>query len=327
MKSSILSSLSEYAKENKLPFEQLSISFTLFPNEFYNTIIDYLKEVRNKYDDSIKITEFRVIWDKDKNAYFEFIGNDNTNLVITQESVSYNYLPQSYKVRENDFFSKVVDNDISKNKQILDSLPNEFKDRFVKYDNLDIYKMLNEGKEEIIRYANFFLERYKTVDTIYFNESDLAPQKHYSKKNNTNTKDERKNEEMPFEDREKALDSYESEFDFNAKATNSESTYKVKVYKLKDKKYRLIMEPTLGTKYTKVVYIDKEKLDYQEAKEIVIDTLELSRTETTNRDDITRHSHTTLEGYKNLLEYILKNEDNGLSSNTKTSIDEASKKR
>lgn len=327
MKSSILNSLSEYAKNNNLPFDQLSISFTLFPNEFYDTIIDYIKEVRSKYDDSLKITDFRVIFDKDKNAYFEFIGNDNTNLVIIQNGVSYDYLPPSYKIKEEDFFSKVVDNDIKKNNKILENLPEEFKDRFVKYDNLDIYKMLENGKDEIIRYANFFLERYRTVDTIYFNESDLAPQTHHSKKNNINTKDERKNEEIPFEDREKALDSYESEFDFNAKATNSESTYKVKVYKLKDKKYRLIMEPTQGTKYTKVVYIDKEKLDYQEAKEIVIDTLELSRTETTNRDDITRHSHTTLEGYKNLLEYILNNQDNGLSTGTKISIDEASKKR
>lgn len=323
MKSSILNSISEFARNNNLPFDQLSISFTLFPDEFYYTIIEYVKEVRNKYDDSIKITDFRVIFDKEKNAYFEFIGNGNTNLTIIQEGINYDYLPPSYKVKENDFFSRVVDNDIEKNKKILNSLPEEFKDRFVKYDNFDIYKMLEEGKDEIIRYINFFLERYRSVETIYFNEADLAPQTHHIKRNNINTKDERKNDEISFEDREEVLDSYNSEFDINANATNSDSKYKVKVYKIEGK-YRLVMEPILGTKYTKVVYIDKEKLDYGDAKEIVIDTLELSRTETTNRDDITRHSHTTLEGYKNLLEYILNNKDNGLSANTKISIDKAS---
>ena len=326
MKNSILMDISELISNEKLRFNELTINFSLFPDAVYFTALEYLRKIRKNFNDieDVKIIDFKLCFDKNKNPYFEINGNYNTNLVITQEGIIYDYLPPSFKIKENDFFSRAIDQDIEKNKRILNSLPKEFKDRFIKYDNLDIYKMLLDSKEEIIKYINLILERYKSVETIYFVESDIPLQKASNKKENINPNDERKNEEIPFEDREKILDSYDSEFDIKAKATNSESKYKVKVYKIEDKKYRLIMEPLLGTKYTKVVYIDKENLDYESVKEIVIDTLQLNRTETTNRDDITRHSHTTLEGYKNLLEYILTNQDNGLSTGTKISIDKAS---
>ena len=84
------------------------------------------------------------------------------------------------------------------------------------------------------------------------------------------------------------------------------------------------MEPLEGNKYTKVVHLESSQLSNGSIREIVIDSLELSRQETTEKKEITRHSHTTLEEYKNLLEYLIASKNNGISSTTKIRIDEAS---
>lgn len=113
-----------------------------------------------------------------------------------------------------------------------------------------------------------------------------------------------------------------SEETFEAKSENTDSVYYVKLFKVKEK-CKLIMEPIEGNKYTKVVHLDKEKIKTGEIKKILIDYLELSRNETTNTKEVTRHSHTTLDEYKKLLEYIITEKNNGISPSTKIRIDEA----
>ena len=49
--------------------------------------------------------------------------------------------------------------------------------------------------------------------------------------------------------------------------------------------------------------------------------------EITKKDNITRHSHTTLEEYKKLIEYLINENDFGIPRNTKDRIDEANKIR
>ena len=114
----------------------------------------------------------------------------------------------------------------------------------------------------------------------------------------------------------------DAEETFEARSSNTNSVYYVKVFKVKEK-CKLIMEPFEGNKYTKVVYLDKEKLSSKEIKEIVIDYLQLNRNETTNTDEMTRHSHTSLDEYKKLLEYLISEKNRGISSTTKIRIDEA----
>ena len=140
---------------------------------------------------------------------------------------------------------------------------------------------------------------------------------------NIKRNEERKNEQIPFEERKNVLDSYPSEYSFEAISNNSPSVYYVKVFKVKEK-CKLIMEPIEGNKYTKVVHLDSNEMSKGTIKEIVIDSLELSRSETTETKEITRHSHTTLEEYKKLLDYLIKEQNNGISSTTKIRIDEAS---
>ena len=139
----------------------------------------------------------------------------------------------------------------------------------------------------------------------------------------SNKNNERKHDEIPFELRKHVLDKFESEYEFDAQASNTKSSYSVKVYKVKNIKYKIVMEPKEGNKYTKVVHLNKDLLSLGEARNIVIDSLQLDRDQISQTPNITRHSHTNLEEFKKLIEYIATNNDNDIRYSTKIKIDEA----
>lgn len=327
---SILNKISKHEKMNNISTSGLYFNFSeYFPKAFYKTVINYIKRANPQYNDEKPIYDFYIGFDSDKNAYLEFVGRDKkTKVIVIQDNVKYNIdFPPCLIIKENIFLENVINLDSAQNKRILDSLPLDFIKRFLK-DKSQIEPIENSFNiiaDQIIDYISYLENEFiqSSIETIYFEESEasksfarsgLATQKHQAP---------RKNEKIPFEQRKEVLDSYPASETFEAISQNTNSKYYVKVFKMKPN-CKLVMEPIEGNKYTKVVHLDTDKISKGVIREIVIDSLQLSRKETTNTKEITRHSHTTLEEYKKLLEYLVNSNNTGLHHGTIKRIDQAS---
>jgi len=333
MYNSILRKISEYEKMNSISKTGLYFNFSeYFPRAFYETIINYMERANPNYKNERPIYDFYIGFDSEKNAYFEFVGRDNkTRVIVIQNNIRYNLdFPPSLIIKEDIFLENVSNLDNAKNNVILSTLPTDFTKRFLKDESQiePIENSFNKIADEIINYIKYLeneikFNEYASIEKIPFKESEASQNFKRSGVGTSGHQSSRKNDKIPFEERKEVLDSYSSEDTFEARATNTPSVYYVKVYKIKEK-CKLVMEPIEGNKYTKVVHLDSDKISKGAIREIVIDSLQLSRNETTNTKEITRHSHTTLEEYKNLLEYLINSNNTGLHPGTIKRIDEAS---
>ena len=333
MYNSILRNISEYEKMNNISKTGLYFTFSeYFPRAFYETVINYIERANPDYKNEKPIYDFYIGFDSEKNAYFEFVGRDKkTRVIIIQDNIRYNLdFPPALIIKEEIFLENVKNLDYAQNNTILSSLPTDFTKRFLKDESQieTIENSFDKIANEIINYIRYLereikINQYNSIEKVYFEESEASQNFKRSGLGSTNHQAPRKNDKIPFEERKEVLDSYPSEDTFEARATNTSSVYYVKVFKIKEK-CKLVMEPIEGNKYTKVVHLDSDKISKGAIREIVIDSLQLSRSETTNTKEITRHSHTTLEEYKNLLEYLINSNNVGLHPGTIKRIDEAS---
>lgn len=351
---SILNKISKFVKENNINIDGIYYKFpSKFPEAFHRTVNNYLKRAYSKYGIKGKIDEFFIGFDENKNAYLEFVGKieDPSNagefykvkevrVLVFEDNIRYDFTcPPSLIIKEGEFLEniKYLDNALYFNTHA--NLPVEFTDRFFReyLEGKGIEEYFNDLSNDIINYINYLnnqsklsyqileeeIKEAKEIEKIYFMESESSNNSSRVRKTTQSTQNERKYDEIPFEERKDVLDSYPSTETFEARSTNTTAAYYVKAFKIKEK-CKLVMEPIEGNKYTKVVHLDSIDFSKSTIREIVIDSLELSRAETTNTKEITRHSHTTIEEYKNLLEYLLNQNNTGISYGTKARIDEAS---
>lgn len=354
MNISILNKISMFVKENNLKISGVYYKFpNNFPEAFHQTVNNFLERAYSKYRIKGKIDEFFIGFDQNKNAYLEFVGkiedpNDagefykvkEVRILVFEDDIRYNFTcPPAMIVKESMFLENIknLDNAIYFNTH--SNLPVDFTSRFFReyLEGKGIDEYFDELSNNIISYINYLnneailsykmledeIKEAKEIEKIYFLESESSNNSTRIRSRIPSVQSERKYSEISFEDRKKILDSYPSEETFEARATNTTTTYYVKVFKVKEK-CKLVMEPVEGNKYTKVVHLDSNDFSKGTVREIVIDSLQLSREETTNTKEITRHSHTTIEEYKNLLEYLLNGNNTGISYSTKNRIDDAS---
>jgi len=333
MENSILTCISGFVKVNNIWLHKIQFKINdLFPEEFYNIIVENLKIANTNYQDNPKLESFYINFDSNNNPYFEFLGNDNkTRVIILNENVIYSNLPSARIIKENYLIERSKHNDMVKNSLILNSIPEKFRKRFLSNINISesFNKILYNFGNHIISYIEYLQKlKEESIEKIYFTEADAAGNLRSSSSSPTRPTSDRKYDEIPFKEREKILNSYSPEEQFEAKARNTDSVYLVKVYKIKSKaKYKLVLEPKEGTKYTKIVHIDADNLTKPEIRQLVIDSLQLNREDISNRDDVTRHCHTTSEEFKKLLEYLVNDANLGISASAKYNIDNANKKR
>lgn len=320
MRNSILNNIKKWAEENNYPFTCIIYKIDKnFPKAFHDTIINYINSIRRKGEKAAKIEDFAIMFTPDKHVYLEFLY-DHNRVVITEDNVWYDKLPPAKIIRESTFLQDVEKLDNKRLNEFVSSLSPEYAHRFSQTTTLE--DMNKKITNNIIDYIEYCLEeRKQSVEKISFIEAEPAKNAHPTG-HLPEQKKPRKNEELSYDDRKNVLDSYPSEYEFEANASNTNSSYSVKVYKVRNVKYRIIMEPKEGNKYTKVVHINKDKLSLGEAKTIVINTLELDRTQITNSSNITRHTHTSLSEFKKLIEYLVTENDSGITYSTKRNIEE-----
>lgn len=324
----MLDKISMFAKNNGITIQQFNYKFSpRFPSAFYETVVEFMKLARAKYDPSDKMESFNIKFDRENNAYFEFNEpNGNARVIVIPDFTKFDNLPPAKVVRESTFFKTLLYLDENINKKIINSLPINFSKRFLKNYNeaQSIYQVMNELAEEIIRYISYLeKEKDNNIERLYFNElTSFGSKKPYTK-TNTHITEDRKNDEIDFETRKRILNKYFPDMEFEAVAKNKDSEYVVKVYKIKSK-CKLVMEPKEGTKYTKIIHLNTDKIDECDIKKIVITALQLDRDQTTMNKNITRHKHMSLEEYENLIDYLITGNNKGLNYSTRKNIDEAS---
>ena len=332
MNNSILNKISNHEKMNNIGATGLYFNFSnSFPTAFYKTVINYLESANTFYDNEKPIYDFYIGFDDNNNAYFEFVGRDNeTRVIVVQDDIEYNIeFPPSMIIKESMFLENVSNLDAEENKAIMDYLPKNFIERFIKDESeiKSIEIFFDELANQIIDYISYLENEIEInedgfIEKLYFTESEASKNAPRTRTGISKPSVPRRNVKIPFEERKEALDSYEASDTFEARATNTSSVYYVKVFKIKEK-CKLVMEPIEGNKYTKVFHLDSDKISKGTVREIVIDTLQLSRNETTDTKEITRHTHTTLEEYKKLLEYLINSNSSNLHPETLKRIDDA----
>ena len=321
MDNSILKKIKEWGKQNDFPFSCIIYKIdSNFPKAFIDTLKNYINPTNPDYHEIDNLKDFAIVFDKDKNVYFEFIIGVNTRIHILEDDIFYDNLNPSIKIKEEKFIKDIKYKDSCYLFNQLQTLPSDVRKR-IRLKNLD--EIMNKITNNIIDYADYCMEeRKKLIEKLYFTESDSA-------KNSTRNTDKTKNyikkdaESIPFEEREKVLNRYSAAYEFEAQSNNTDSSYIIKIYNIKNQKYKIVMEPKEANKYTKIVHINKEKLSLGEAKEIVINSLQLNRDQITQTKNITRHSHKTIEGYRKLLEYVIEKNNLGINKTSKKHIDEA----
>lgn len=335
MNISILSMISGFAQKHELTIRNIYYKFNEnMPSALYDTVINYFKSALTFYVDDPKIDGFHIELTNDYDVLFCFLGNNGkTKLIVKEDGKFFENLHSAKIVSESQFLNSIKILDEKKNQEIINNLPLEFKNRFLKNDNqvTSIEQLFYNLGLNIMHYMKYLeeeklLSEQRKIEKIYFVESDSSSNTKKLSQKLDNHQPTRKNTEMSIQDRTQILDSYSPSDEFEAIAKNAESTYYVKVFKTKDK-CKLLMEPKEGTKYTKVVHLNSNKFPKPCIKKIVTDSLELSRQEISKVKDITRHCHTSLEEYKKLLDYLIQEKDNGINYGVKKRIDEANKKR
>ena len=323
--------ISVYAKDQNLTIDGLYYKFdNRFPRAFYDTVIEYLKAARLNYSQDLVLDGFYINFTPEKEVTLTFVSNDkHTKLVVTQNHTHYENLPAAKIVNEKVFLENVTKLDTERNNLLINALPNEFRNRFLSNINQksSLENMLLEVAYDIMLYIRY-LEDEKTLinekksDRIYFMDPESSTNDIKTPSENPKPKDPRKHEEIDVDYRLELLDAYFPQFEFEAVSNNTNSVYYVKIFRIQSR-YKLVMEPKEGTKYTKIVHLDRDKLSTKEMKQIVIDTLQLSRNDISDQKNITRHSHTTIEEYNELLDYLIYGNNNDLFYGTKKRIEEA----
>ena len=334
MNYSLLNEISNFSKNNNISIKQVYYKIdNFFPDAFKKTIINLFQTLNvEKAEENPEFDGFYINIDNDNNTFFEFVSKKGTRIVIIQDFTFYKNLPPAIKIKESEFLKRFTYFDKENYLKILESLPYDFKKRFLSEINYE--KSVEDSLSNIKRLITAYIEYIQSekdliskneTENIFYVEAEKSTNVTNQTKENKSTKS-RKHDELDITKRNDIIDNYKPERKFRATASNTGSTYYVKVFRVKDK-YKLIMEPKEGTKYTKIVHLDVRNITKRDIKKIVIDSLELSRSEITEKDNITRHTHTTIEEYKKLIEYLLNENDTGLTKSTKDRIDEASKKR
>lgn len=329
MEFSMLDELIKYMQKRKPSFSAINCKFGVnVPAAVESVMKCYIKSTRLSYQNTDVIDSFNIIFTPDKLVYLEILSQDkHSRVIIIDNNYSYESLPASKIIKEKQFLEDVKNKDNLFMQNVLANLPAEFKSRFLKKENevKNIEEMLKQLTQHIINYTEYCLqEKEKNIPNVFYTEPESSAISRTRNRNfPSDSQTERVNEEIDFNEREEILNSYESEIEFNATANNSNSVYRVTVYKPSLKTYKLVMEPIEGNKYTKVVHINKDNLSMIEAQTIAISALQLSRNETSQDKTITRHAHTSIDEYRRLLEYIATKANNGLNEVKKKAIEEA----
>lgn len=331
MNDSLLTNIENYIKENNIQFlskyDNIAISFNIMPEEFRQVAVSFVTHINSKTNGVLD--NFLVRFDKNKNAYIEIADTaGKTKLLITKRNVVYDKTLIGYKLYEDKFLDNVDILDKMKMQKAMIHMPSRW---FKSYDDVaKLSTVVSHNSDLICGYMSYLDEEYKRQleqqkIVISYNQPEQATNSvvMHSKSDNTIKISERVNEEISLEDRLDVLESHE--YLYSALANDQHglgSKYHIYLYGIADNTSRLIMEPEDGKKYTKIAYYG-ETLDKEGFIDLAITSLEKNRDEVTYDDLMSRHCHTTLDNYRKLVGYVVKQDGVLPPYSSKASVDKS----
>lgn len=320
---SFLENISTHAKKIKYPHNNVCIKFSSVPEVFHEVALDYISHHSEIEIDpkTFKLDYFRLYFNNNFECAMVFYNPLTRQQHIVKQENGYFEGLNGWYIKETSFLQNIRLKEDYHYSNALNSLP-ERERKYIKTlgekEKMFSSEMIN-SLENIKSYMKWIVKETNIINStidaeINFkvNPMDMDNQK----RNFKGTAEERQwlNDPIKFMDRMYQLGKYESMYDIKASEiddTYEEDIYFVKVFNVKNK-IVLIMEPKEARKYTKIKYIDSDKITKEQAIKIAGETLSLNKEEITNQGDITRHTHTTIEEYRKLLRYILEGVDEGL---------------
>ncbi|MBQ2873061.1 MAG: hypothetical protein IJE89_03570 [Bacilli bacterium] len=340
---SFLEEINNYVLDNGIPFKNISISSSYFP-DFFNRAM--LRELRNaaggKWVD-YEIENYELVFEENRLQLVARSKNKHTVLVIFNKNLWFSIKEPSKKLFETNITTLAMYLERKEFDEIKKYIDSKGLTGRYNLEHVNIEESLKETALKCIDYISylnkFYMkqlednekeEREKKMVSLNFNSPEVSASapRNYEKLGGISR--ERVNSILPLDERVKVLESYDYMYVGYATSNdadkdenkNKEIAYLNYLYSLGHNKYALVMEPYSGTSYTKImIFENEEQITKEMFSKLVKDTLELSYDELNSRSNIIKTNHTTIDTFGNLLEYIVKN------SNTTTLLNGYTKKK
>ena len=338
---SFIEEINNYICDNGIPFKNISISSSYFPKYFNAAMLRELRFAVGKSFVDKEIDNYELVYENNILQLVVRSKNNHTVLVIFNKDLWFSYNGPSKKLFESNIttLAKYLENkEFEEIRSYIDSkgLTGRYTLEPTNFD-----EAMKESSKKCIEYIAYLNEMYieklkeerdnKTI-SLSFSSPDVG---YTGVSRNNNQKyscaRERVNSILPIDDRIGVLESYDymyvgyafsNDFDTNNKK-GRELEYVNYLYNLGNNKYALVMEPYSGTSYTKIMIFESiDEISKDMFSKLVKDTLELSSSDITNRANIIRTTHTTMNTFESLIGYVVKNSNTAtlLSGYTKGKI-------
>lgn len=323
----LLDKIEKKVKEKNINLKEIDLPFACFPKELLDVFNDELKRKNYKVSKEKEdvLYNIKLCFDDNHNAYLLLTDITNYKIIVSKKNCNYEgikYYPRSNENKILDFgFRKFMDNYyeyFKKNACGSDMVTNIY------------FSYLTKCSDLISNCYDKKLNDYKLTNKIKISFISAESEEESVTRSCGSSEGTRKrvNPEILVDDRMEILNSNSPKYVIEAsdlKSDDDSISYVVYFYDIKNENYRLIAEPVSGLKYTKVMYIkDCKDCTLDEIAEVTQDLLGLSRKEITDAKDITRHSHTDINRFEDLINYLLK-KSNDLPYINRLNIDEASR--
>lgn len=345
---SFLKQIDDYIRKEGIPFKSIEINYDYLPKYFDYAITCKLREICPDRFEMVGCEKYSLRYDGEGKLYLEAIANDKrTRLLIYDVDDLYGYYPREIgtKVTDLDIYRRAcvhkLHSDIQNNiRNIIDnkfpsmSHSDKIKRQYEIMNEINLFNSdllgnevfnlvdlddeMNISLNKIISYIDYLNKTYQedlraynenNIIDIFYNEpeSDIVVRKSPIPRGYTR---ERVNDVISMDDRINALNEYKYKYFGIAYSSSDKKTdYYCYLFYDYDNLPILVLEPYSGTKYTKVVYLDKDKEYTKEEFALQCKNyLELSNQEALNTEKVIRFNHTSIEEFSNNLSLVLDGE-------------------
>lgn len=346
-----LNRIDDYIRNNGIPFKSIEISSDYLPKYFNHAILCALRDSGSFTFDMFAPEKYVLDYDSDNNLYLEAVGSDGRTKILIYSSLDYargiSSKEVGYKTSDGYLYRKgcLIKYNMKRQKEIMNVLNEtysykELKDKvkalhklmrdvydecYEQYGN-GIYSLADYSKEmdmaadNIIAYIEYLnicykedLEEYNNKRMVAIKFIPALADTISRKSGNGRGTRERVNSILPVDDRVKVLDTFGYKYCCTASPYDSNNTdYYCYLYDTFDSTPILVMEPYCGTKYTRVVYLDKCDYSKEEFALLCKKYLELSNNESYETNRVVRFNHTDIGDFEDNLELVINGSSKGM---------------
>lgn len=314
---SVLKKVDLYAQNFGMPYRELVVSSSYFPEYFNKIACEHLNRAIDCDRKIGKIDEYTISYEgNDKIKLIAFAPNGKTRLVIFPDEESFDYSIVGRKVSEEAIIKEAIFREAEEVMQINRILEMKgLKERY-QVQGKPFATSLKESADKCRRYIEYWNGIYKeqmgdnaelSMGKLYYSQPVASTVVRRTSVNADTGKSERINSVLPVDERKQVLESYGPILGTCAYSKNSHDIeYFNYLYSVGDNRYLAIMEPYSGMSLTKAVYFkSNDGVDEAQFNCIVKSVLELPYDKVTKDKGIIGLYHSTMDSFDNKLSVLV----------------------